>query len=527
MGSGHSHGHTEPSEPTPEAIASRRRANWLLAAVLVPLTLLTLAAMVTMWPSGSKEELKLASPYTAAPGVTFDTGKIQRVVQEPCTQGAAQPGAAADQGAADQGTGAQGGAGGQGAGDQGGSQANQQVADCTFAYTEPDKGGSPVKVVINPDVAKSHGVKVGDNIRYLNLSNAAGASSSQGAPAYIFVDFVRTLPIILLAVLYAVVVIAVARWRGLRALIGLVGAYVVLASFILPGLVEGKPPLLLALVGSTVIMIGVLYFAHGFSARTSTALLGTIFGLVITALLAAWATDAANLAGVGSHDAATLANVSDNISISGIILCGLIISGLGVLNDVTITQSSAVWELYELAPGTTARKLFTSAMRIGRDHIASTVYTIAFAYAGAALPTLIIVMLYNRPLGETLTSAELSEEVVRTLVGSIGLVLAIPVTTLIAVLVVKATGVRATGVKATGVNAAGVRATGVPAVGADDVEDTGALAAAAAVVRGEATHTGSAPTRSAPTGSAPTGGTRAIEPPAAESRRGRRAADRD
>ena len=97
----------------------------------------------------------------------------------------------------------------------------------------------------------------------------------------------------------------------------------------LPGLVEGKPPLLLALVGSTVIMIGVLYFAHGFSARTSTALLGTMFGLAITALLAAWATDAANLAGVGSHDAATLVNTSANISISGVILCGLIISGPG------------------------------------------------------------------------------------------------------------------------------------------------------------------------------------------------------
>ena len=149
-----------------------------------------------------------------------------------------------------------------------------------------------------------------------------------------------------------------------------------------------------------------------------------MFGLAITALLAAWATDAANLAGVGSHDAATLANISDNISISGIILCGLIISGLGVLNDVTITQSSAVWELWELAPETSARQLFTSAMRIGRDHIASTVYTIAFAYAGAALPVLILVMLYERPLGDALTSAELSEEVIRTLVGSVGLVLA-------------------------------------------------------------------------------------------------------
>ena len=429
MGTGHSHSHTEHPEPTPQALAARKKANWILAGILIPLTLLTLVAMVLMWPSGSKEGITLASPYAAAPGVTFDTGKIQRVVVGSCMDASVQPGA--QSGVPD----------GQDSGNAAG-QAPQQGSDCTFAFTEPDKGGNPVKVVINPDVAKSHGVKAGDSIRYLNLSKAQGVSAAQGAPAYIFVDFVRTLPIIFLAVLYAVVVIAVARWRGLRALIGLLGAYAVLVSFMLPGLVEGKPPLLLALVGSTVIMIGVLYFAHGFSARTSTALLGTMFGLAITALLAAWATDAANLAGVGSHDAATLANVSDNISISGIILCGLIISGLGVLNDVTITQSSAVWELWELAPETSARQLFASAMRIGRDHIASTVYTIAFAYAGAALPILIIVMLYERPLGDALTSAELSEEVIRTLVGSVGLVLAIPVTTLIAVLVVKATGIK-------------------------------------------------------------------------------------
>ncbi|MEC5182066.1 YibE/F family protein [Arthrobacter sp. CG_A4] len=432
MGAGHSHAPTDHAAPTAQALAARARANWILAAILIPLTLLTLAAMAMMWPSGSKESIKLASPYAAAPGVTFDTGKIQRVVTGSCMEGART-----------------GGAGGDAAGDAAG-QAAPQGSECTFAFTEPDKGGNPVKVVINPDVAKSHGVKVGDLIRYLNLSKAPGASEAQGSPAYVFVDFVRTLPIIFLAVLYAVVVIAVARWRGLRALIGLLGAYAVLVTFMLPGLVEGKPPLLLALVGSTVIMIGVLYFAHGFSARTSTALLGTMFGLGITALLAAWATDAANLAGVGSHDSATLANISDNISISGIILCGLIISGLGVLNDVTITQSSAVWELWELAPETSARQLFTSAMRIGRDHIASTVYTIAFAYAGAALPILIIVMLYERPIGDALTSAELSEEVIRTLVGSVGLVLAIPVTTLIAVLVVKATGLRGAGLKNAG-----------------------------------------------------------------------------
>lgn len=455
---GHSHGHSENSEPTPQALASRKRANWILAAILVPLGVLTLVAMMVMWPSGSREGISFSSPYQAAPGVTFDTGRIQSVVVESCTQtGQSNTG--------------QPNTGQSNAGQPDTGQNNQSGgSQCTFAFTEPDKGGDVVKVVINPDVAMSHGVDVGDSIRYLNLSAVQGTNAGSGAPAYVFVDFVRSIPIALLAVLYAAVVIAVARWRGFRALLGLVGAYFVLVSFILPGLVEGKPPLLLALVGSTVIMIGVLYFAHGFSARTSTALLGTIFGLSITALLAAWATDAANLAGVGNHDASTLVNMSPRISISGIILCGLIISGLGVLNDVTITQSSAVWELYELAPNTSARKLFSSAMRIGRDHIASTVYTIAFAYAGAALPILIIVMLYDRPLAEALTSAELSEEVIRTLVGSIGLVLAIPVTTLIAVLVVKATGMKRP------------VAAGGPAVTADELNDTGSLAAAAAVV---------------------------------------------
>ncbi len=428
----------------------RRKANVVLAVILIPLALLTVAGMAMLWPSGSKEGMTLSSPYSAAPGVTFDTGRVQRVSTEPCVE--SMPSTAPD------------------------AAPTPQGSDCLFAYTQPDAGGSPVKVVINPDVAKSGGVSAGDDIRYLNLSNAQGANASQGSPAYIFVDFVRTLPIVFLAVLYAVVVIAVARWRGLRALVGLVGAYFVLVSFMLPGLAEGKPPLLLALVGSTVIMIGVLYFAHGFSARTSTALLGTMFGLLITALLAAWATDAANLVGVGSHDATTLINISGDISISGIILCGLIISGLGVLNDVTITQSSAVWELYELAPDTSARKLFTSAMRIGRDHIASTVYTIAFAYAGAALPVLIIVMLYDRPLGETLTSAELSEEVIRTLVGSVGLVLAIPVTTLIAVLVVKATGIRAAVAGEPPVSPSSPESEGLLPPG---INDAGSLAAAA------------------------------------------------
>ncbi|MEC5200262.1 putative membrane protein [Arthrobacter sp. PL16] len=412
---GHSHLHvtsaTGSSGPSASAIATRRRATLLLSAILVPLGVVTLIAMVLLWPSGDRSSLAVANPYATADGVSFDRGTVREVGEADCPS--SQPTV-----------------------DAGGT-----ALTCTIAYTQPALGGEVIAVEVTPELAKTNAVEPGDEIRYLNLANVIQG----GAAPYVFVDFVRSVPIVALAVVYAVVVIAVARWRGLRAMIGLVGALVILAQFILPGLVEGAPPLLLGLVGSVVIMYGVLYFAHGFSARTSTALLGTVFGLGVTAVLAAWATDTAHLTGVGDENAYALVNASDELSISSIILCGLIISGLGVLNDVTITQSSSVWELYELAPNTSGRRLFASAMRIGRDHIASTVYTIAFAYAGAALPVLILVSLYDRALIETLTSGELAEEVVRTLVGSIGLVLAIPLTTLIAVLVVKAVGPRTTG----------------------------------------------------------------------------------
>jgi uncharacterized membrane protein len=373
-------------------------------AVLVPLAGLTVLAMVLLWPTGDRGTVQVGSPYTAAPGVTFETGTVKAARMEDCPSAAPAAGTG-----------------------------GVAPRECLVAHTQPDRGGAEVPVEVTPEIAKSHGVKAGDRIRYLDLSGVTSAGS-----VYMFSDFVRTAPMVLLALLYAVVVIAVARWRGLRAIVGLGGAYAVLALFVLPALAEGRPALPVALAGSAAITFGVLYFAHGFSARTSTALLGTLFGLGAIAVLADWATGAAFLTGTGDENTYQLINGAGRLSVSGMITCGLVISGLGVLNDVTVTQSSAVWELHELAPGTGFRSLFASAMRIGRDHIASTVYTIAFAYAGAALPVLILVMLYDQPVLDALTSGQLAEEVVRTLAGSIGLVLAVPVTTALAVLVVKA-----------------------------------------------------------------------------------------
>ncbi|MFJ3958605.1 YibE/F family protein [Arthrobacter sp. NPDC090010] len=435
MGAGHAHGghsHDGGVPPTPEAAAARRKAGWILTAILLPVILLTGIGMILLWPSGQHSDLNLSSPYSTAPGVSFDTGKVLSVSrgscsgpgatgqQDPSGSASPQPSASPEPGGA-------------------ATPGAARLSTCFWAMTQPDGGGSSVLVLFNPEISASDSVHPGDGVRYLNLSRVQQGAAAGQAPSYVFVDFVRSVPVGVLAVLYAAVVILVARWRGLRALLGLGVAYLVLAFFLLPGLVDGKPAVPLALTAATAILVAVLYFAHGFSARTSTALLGTLFGLGVTAGLAIWATDAAKLLGIGSHEASTLINTSGTISISSVVLCGLIIASLGALNDVTITQASAVWELYELSPKISARKLFSSAMRIGRDHIASTVYTIAFAYAGAALPVLIIVMLYERPFLETITSAELAEEVVRTLIGSIGLVLAIPLTTLVAVLVVKAT----------------------------------------------------------------------------------------
>jgi uncharacterized membrane protein len=188
-------------------------------------------------------------------------------------------------------------------------------------------------------------------------------------------------------------------------------------------------------------MFVVLYAAHGFSARTTTALVGTLSGLILIALLGWGATRWAHLTGVAAEDDYVLAAAAPNLHLSSVVMCGIIVAGLGVLNDVTITQASAVWELADSGGRSgprAGRQLFSRAMRIGRDHIASTVYTIAFATAGASLSVLLLIAVYDRPLLQVLQTEQFAGEIVRTLVGSIGLVLAVPLTTAIGVAVVRA-----------------------------------------------------------------------------------------
>jgi uncharacterized membrane protein len=259
----------------------------------------------------------------------------------------------------------------------------------------------------------------------------------KGAPsAFSFFSVDRNLPIGLLAGLFVLVVGLVARWRGLLALVGLGFGGYILVAFMLPALLNGKPGLAVAVVGSAAIMYVVLYLAHGVSIRTSAALTGTLLGVGITALIGLLAIDQSRLSGISDETGALLSGFVHGLNFQGLLTCAVIVAGLGVLNDVTITQASAVWELRGAAPELTRPDLFKRAMRIGRDHIASTIYTIVFAYAGAALSVLLLLYFYERPNLSLISTEEIAEEIVRTLSSGIGLVLAVPITTAIAVFTV-------------------------------------------------------------------------------------------
>ncbi|WP_162891076.1 YibE/F family protein [Aeromicrobium sp. A1-2] len=272
------------------------------------------------------------------------------------------------------------------------------------------------------------GIEVGDKITVVKFAQ-------QGQPtAYEFYDFQRGLPLTLLAIAFAILVVAVARWRGLFAMVGIAVTLLALTKFMLPAFLAGGNPLLVAVVGSTGIMLVVLYLAHGISIRTTSALFGTLAGLAITAVLGLGASGWSHLTGIGSEDDTLLAAVAPLANISGVVAAAMVVAGLGVLNDVTVTQASAVWELRAAKPDAGALEIFASAMRIGRDHIASSVYTLVFAYAGSAMTVLLLIVAYQRGLAEMATTEQIAQEVVRTLVGAIGLVLAVPITTAFAVM---------------------------------------------------------------------------------------------
>ena len=268
--------------------------------------------------------------------------------------------------------------------------------------------------------------EVGQRVR---LARVTGAGI--GATYYV-ADFQRDRPLILLSAMFILAVIGFGRLQGVRALIGLAASVAIIIGFIVPAILTGGPPVLVAVVGALVVMVITLYLSHGVSPKTSAAVLGTAGALLLTAILAELFVDLAMLTGFTSEEARMAAFEVSGLSLEGLLLAGIVVGGLGVLDDVTISQASTVFELHRAAPDAGFRRLLGGALNVGRDHIAATINTLFLAYAGAALPLLILFSLSSQSITTTLTSEIVAVEIVRTLVGSIGLIAAVPLTTALA-----------------------------------------------------------------------------------------------
>ncbi|MEE4541089.1 YibE/F family protein [Streptomyces sp. V4-01] len=389
-GHGHAHGPVEPAS---------NRLRKVIAAVLVPFAAAVVVGLVVLWPGGA--------PDHARSGVGFDQqtrqGTVVRLLDVSCKAVGAPPAAS-------------------GVGDAC-QKATIEVA------SGPDKGATFTEIV-QPDQTRRYTEGQG-----LVLAYAPNAPQGQ---RYSVSDVDRGFPLALLAGIFAVAVIVVGRMRGLMALVALAVSFAVLTLFILPAILRGDDPLLVAVIGGSAIMLAALYMCHGVNARTSVAVLGTLCSLFLIGVLGSVFVGRAYLTGNTSDETGVIHSLYPHIEIRGVLLAGIIIGSLGVLDDVTVTQVAAVWELKDADPGASRRKLYAAGMRIGRDHIASVVNTLVMAYAGAALPLLLLFSIARSGVLRVASSELVAEEIVRTLVGSIGLVASVPLTTALAALVVSA-----------------------------------------------------------------------------------------
>ncbi|MGW5349777.1 YibE/F family protein [Streptomyces sp. NPDC004031] len=397
---GHAHAHGHAHGPVPPVSRHLRK---VIAAILVPFAAAVVVGLCVLWPGGA--------PGHARTGIGFDqqtrSGKVAQLADVSCKAVDPTP----DQ-------------------PPGGGKVSDACQKATIEVTSgPDKGTTFTQI-LHPDETRRFTEGQG-------LVLAYAPNAPQGL-RYSVSDVERGFPMTVLALVFAAVVVLVGRLRGVMALVALVVSFAVLTLFILPAILRGHDPLLVAVIGGSAILLSSLYLCHGLNARTSVAVIGTLCSLFLIAALGSGFISWSHLTGNTSDETGVVHTLYPHIQLKGILLAGIVIGSLGVLNDVTVTQTSAVWELKAADPGANWRTLYAAGMRIGRDHIASAVNTLVMAYAGAALPLLLLFSIARAGVGQVAGSELVAEEIVRTLVGSIGLVASVPLTTLLAALVVNA-----------------------------------------------------------------------------------------
>ena len=259
------------------------------------------------------------------------------------------------------------------------------------------------------------------------------ANESPGGTVYFIADRSRAQPLWWLAVAFAALVALVGRARGAWSLLGMAASFLVIVRFILPAILTGWDPVVATVIGAAAIAFATLVLAHGANWKTAAALGGTALSLALTFALARFGVGFVELTGLADEHSVALNILSGGaVDAGGLLLAGIIIGALGVLDDVTATQASAVFELRRANRALGVGELFARGLNVGRDHIASTVNTLVLAYAGASLPLMALLASQAEPLGLLISRDLLATEIVRTLVGSMGIVAAVPITTGIA-----------------------------------------------------------------------------------------------
>lgn len=248
-----------------------------------------------------------------------------------------------------------------------------------------------------------------------------------------YVDYVRTKPLLILLVIFAASVILMGRWKGVGSLLALSFTMLVIIGYIIPHILAGEDPFRVSLIGSTILLGTTLYLTYGWNLKTHASVLSMILALLLTGLLSVFFVSFTRLTGSGQENALFLIQFSSvSINLRGLLLGGMIIGALGVLDDLVSSQSAAVFEIHDANPSLGFLRIFEKSMRIGRDHVAATVNTLVLAYTGASLPLLLLFTLGSGNYGFLLNVGFVAEEVVRTLVGSLGLIAAVPISSLIA-----------------------------------------------------------------------------------------------
>lgn len=375
-----------------------------LQAAVGLVALAVLAGLVLLWPHGRELAPRRPDPTRVV------SATLVKVTTVPCGQ---QAGAGASQG-------------------QGGAEPGLPGSTCVEVEARRSDSGQVARFRTTDPT--------GDTFRAGLEVELAVAEQPGQEPVYSIRDIERGRPLALLAAVFVGAVLAFGGWQGARSLLGLAVTLLVVVGFAIPAILDGRSPAAVAIVSAGAIMLVVLYLTHGPSRKTTAALLGTIMGLALTVALSSAFIAAAALTGLASEDAVGVSFEAGGLSLRGLLLAGIILGSLGVLDDVTMSQASLVAELHRANPAAGPGKLVRGALTVGRDHVGATVNTLFLAYAGASLPLLVLFVVGGEPLAEVATAEVVAVEVVRTLCGSLGLIAAVPLTTVLAALLLRRPG---------------------------------------------------------------------------------------